>query len=196
MNGYEPDEMESLTGLLEELEDESDELAERRRRGRRGGFGGVSTPSGRPSYQPQPTSDLYVKKSELARAMMTVDAKIKTISEATAKVNARVNTVADQQATLAMAIKKENRARKKADAELKTTLLLTALVPLILKPPSRTITTTVNGLTQGDKVLVEESDFLKTLAPIGLALLGPQIGGLLGGLEGGGSSSSSGSSGL
>src|SRR5712691_10528152 len=107
MNDYETDDMESLTELIEGFDsDESDDLAERRRQGRRGGFGGVSKPSGRPSYQPQPTSDLYVKKSELARAMMTVDAKFKTTAEGITKVNSRVNTVADRQERQAMAIRK------------------------------------------------------------------------------------------
>jgi hypothetical protein len=122
---------------------------------------------------------------------MIVDTKIKTLSETSTKLSARVNTVADLQATQTMAIKKEISARKKADAELKNTLLLVALVPLLLPPTSKAITTTANGLTAGDNVLVKESDFLKTLLPIGLVLFGGQIGGLLGGLESGSSSGSS-----
>ncbi len=192
MNDYETDDMESLTELIEGFDsDESDDLAERRRQGRRGGFGGVSKPSGRPSYQPQPTSDLYVKKSELARAMMTVDAKFKTTAEGITKVNSRVNTVADRQERQAMAIRKEISARTKADADFKNTLLLLTVVQLILPPKSIAINAPTAGLAVGDKVLVDEGNSFKSFVPLGIALLGGQIGGLLGGLESGGSSSSS-----
>ncbi len=194
MNGYEADEMEALAEALESYEaDEADEWSERRRRRwptpPRPPVGGLTQP--RPQNQ-------YVTQTQLQAALTRVEGRIKTNTEGIAKVNARVNVVSDEQGKLMAALKKETADRKKegerlrkANAELKNTLLLTTLVPLIVKPKSIAPTTSTD-FPSGTKVLVEETDFLKTLLPIGLVLFGGQLGGLLGGLEGGGSSSSSG----
>lgn len=189
MNGYETDEMETISELLEGLEfDESDELGERRRGGRRGRFGPVPAPSGRSSYQPQSSTDVYVKKSELARAIMNVDTKIKTNTEAITKVNTRVNAVADLQATQATALKNESAKREKDIKELRQTSQFLALLPLITRPTTRTITQKTNGLQANDKVPID-SDGLTSLLP--LLLVGGLGNGSSGslGLGGGGDSS-------
>lgn len=195
MNAYETDEMESLTELLEELEsDESDELAERRRRrGRSGGrFPQPQTAPDRGSYKPQPTTDVYVKKSELARATMELDKKIATNAVAIKQGNARLNTVADQQAGHAMAIKKENTERKKDIKDLCQKLELLTLLPLLTGRTTRELTAATEslpaGLQKGDKVLID-SDGLNSVLP--LLLLGGCGGGGGGGLGLGGEGGSS-----
>ncbi len=195
MNAYETDEMESLTELLEGLEsDESDELAERRRRrGRRGGrFPRPQTAPDRGSYKPQPTTDVYVKKSELARATMDLDKKIATNAAAIQQGNARLNTLADQQTTQAMAIKKENTERKKDIKDLCQKLELLTLLPLLTGRSTRELKAeTINlppGLEKGDKVLID-SDGLSSVLP--LLLLGGCGGGGGGGLGLGGEGGSS-----
>lgn len=191
MNAYETDEMESLTELLEEFEsDESDELAERRRRrGRSGGrFPQPQTAPDRGSYKPQPTTDVYVKKSELARATMELDKKIATNAMAIKQGNARLNTVADQQAGHAMAIKKENTERKKDIKDLCQKLELLTLLPLLTPKTSVTLGGAVDNLKEGDKVLID-SDGLTSVLP--LLLLGGCGGGGGGGLGLGGEGGSS-----
>jgi hypothetical protein len=191
MYAYETDDMEALSGLLEGLDsDESDDLTERNGRGRGRGRGSVQTPSRNPSYNPQSTMDPYVKKSELARSMMIVDAKVKTLSEAATKLSARVNTVADQQERQAMAIKKESAKHEKDIKDLCQKLELLTLLPLLTSPSTRTIDRDVDGLKKDDKVLIGGSDGFSSLLPIlllGGCGGGSGGGGLFGGGEGGSS---------
>jgi hypothetical protein len=183
MNDYETDDMETITGLLEGLEDESaDDLAERR--GGRGGRGGRWTnpqsPSGQSSYKPQPSNDLYVKKSELARTVMELEKKIKTVFDGVTKVNSRVNAVAQQQERHALAIKKESAKREKDIKDICQKLELLTLLPLVTGTTSKTITQDVrDGLAVGDKVLLDSGNSINTLLP--LLLLGGCGGGDVGG---------------
>lgn len=190
MNAYGTDEMESVTELLEGLEyDESDELAERRGRRGRGRQPPPPTAPGRGSYQPRPpTQD--VTQTQLMATIARIEGQIKTNSEAITKVNARVNTVADQQASQAVAIKKENTERKKDIKDIRQTTQMLALLPLLARPSTREITATTPpaGLQTGDKVLID-SDGFNSLLP--LLLVGGLGGGGGGGLGLGGEGDSS-----
>lgn len=131
--------------------------------------------------QPRPAGQ-YVTQTQLQAVATRIGNDIKKLNEADKTLNTRINATNARLDRHAAAIKKEREARKKADAELKNTMLLSSLVPLIIRPKSVTLAT-------GEKVLVEETDFLKTILPIALVLLGGQLGSLLGGLGSGGSSS-------
>lgn len=208
MNGYygEYDDValedfEDDDAFPEFFEDDGELDIERRGRGRGRGGGGRSSRRDDPRgargggyNQPRPSSQ-YVTQTQLQAVATRIGNDVKKLNEADKTLNTRINAGNARLDRHAMAIKKESSARKKADAGLKNTLLLLSIVPLILKPKTRDITATANGLVQGDKVSVVEkdkNDLLQTLLPIGLVLLGDQLGGLLGGLEGGGTSGSSG----
>ena len=166
------------------------------RRGRRG-RPGRRPPRGAQGggyNQPRPSSQ-YVTQTQLQAVSTRIGNDVKKLNEVDKTLNDRLNAGNVRLDRHAVAIRKENAARKKADAELKNTLLLLSIAPLILKPTSRAITTANGQLAAGEKVLIEDSNFLKTLLPIALVLFGGQLGGLLSGLQGSGSSGAT-SSGL
>jgi len=171
---------------------EADDELPVERRGRRGG-GRAPAPRGARGggyNQPRPSNN-YVTQTQLQAVATRIGNDIKRLNEADKTINSRINVASARLDRHAKAIKKESSVRKKADAELKNTLLLISLAPLLLKPKSVAAPDSLK-LEPGTKLIVEENDFLKTLLPIGLALFGGQIGGLLGGLESGGSSGSTG----
>ncbi len=193
---YETDEMESLSELVAGLEsDELDELAERRRRRRERGVRTASTGTSLPTAT---SSGVYVKKSEFARYAMTVDKKNEINTKAITTLNARANTLADQQAIQARAIKKQRRDLMTAVTKQQNTLVLYAAADLFLKT-TRDVASPITGTTveKGDKLVVQKADATFTpFVPLVIALFGGQLSGLLGGLgSGGASSGSSGSSG-
>ncbi len=171
---------ESEYAILEGFESEQEsEFAERRR--------GVQRPSTKPSFQQRPTTVSYVTQVQLEAALSRVDGKIKTVSDSTAAINSRVNTIA-------AAAKKENEDRKKElEAQKKDfngKVQLLALLPLLVRPASITTAAAVDNIPAGSKVLVESSDSLTALLP--LLLIGGMGGGSGGlGLGGDGSSDSS-----
>jgi len=159
--------------------EEESEFAERRR--------GVQRPSPRPSFQQRPTTVSYVTQVQLEAALSRVDGKIKTVSDSTAAINSRVNTIA-------VAAKKENEDRKKElEAQKKDfngKVQMLALLPLLVQPASKTTDQALGTtLPVGSKVLVQSDDSLTALLP--LLLIGGMGGGSGGlGLGGDGGSDS------
>jgi hypothetical protein len=203
MNGYYDDyddigveDFESDDAFPEFVEYDGEFDGERRgRRGRpgrrppRGARGGGYN-------QPRP-SNQYVTQTQLQAAVTKIGSDVKRLNDVDKTLNDRINANGARLDRHALAIRKEMAARKKADAELKNTLLLLAVAPLILKPTSQKIeTTTINQdgikkVNQPVEVLAPDTDSLKSLLPIALVLFGGQLGGLLTGLQGGGNSGAS-----
>jgi hypothetical protein len=165
MYAYETDDMDSITKLLDGLDsDESDDLAERR--GRRGGRQPApQTAPGRGSYQPRPpTQD--VTQTQLMATIARIEEQIKINSKAITEVNARVNTVADREASQTVVIKKEVAKREKDIKDICGKIELLTLLPLLQKPSSVTLTEDAGALKKGDKVLVDSDNSLNSLLPI------------------------------
>src|SRR5262245_52253355 len=115
---------------MEGFESES-EAAERRRAPFR-------RPSSTPSFRPRPaptTTPMYVTQPQLEAALTRVDGKIKTVTDSSAAVSARV-------ASLQASVKRDSDERKKAfdtqSKDLNQKVQLLALLPLLLKPPTAT----------------------------------------------------------
>ena len=182
-NGYATEDLEAILESLESDEsDESDEFAEAPMR-QSSRFRPPTTASGRglaPS-RPQPG---FVTEARLQEALAQVGRQIKTNSDAIKAVNSRLNTISGDIARQTAALKKEAEERKKDNAELRNAVQLSALLPLLVRPPSRTVNENVpnTDIKKDDKVLIESSNTLTTLLPLLL----------LGGL--GGSSSPAGTS--
>src|SRR5215510_2501140 len=128
MNGYDddyddsaydyPEDEDSFPGLLED--DGEFDLERRGRRGRRapapkGARGGGYS-------QPRPTSQ-YVTQAQFQAANTRIGNDIKKLNEADKTLNNRINTNNARLDRHAAAIRKENEMRKKADAEIRNTLL-------------------------------------------------------------------------
>ena len=200
MNGYydayDDVALEDIEGdeAFSEFFESDEELPVERRRGRRGG-GRAPAPRGARGggyTQPQSSSQ-NVTDARFQAAVKRIENDIKRLNEADKTINSRVNAANARLDRHAKAIKTENSDRKKADEGLKTTLVLTAAANLFIKPKSVAAPDSLK-LEPGTKLIVEETDFLKTVAPMVIALFGGQLSGMLGGLGSGGSSSSSSSS--
>src|SRR5262249_9826380 len=178
MNDYATDEIEALLGPLED--DEADDgLAERRGRSRN--FPRLpTTPSGNLS-SPRPQGQA-VTQMQLQALATRVDGRLKQLDTKTGVLERRVNTVNHEQGRQAAAIKKEITARMKEAKEQRQIIQLLAILPLISRPSSRTLTADIQDadtartvdLKKGDKVLID-SDGLSALLPLLL------IGGIGGG---------------
>lgn len=167
-NGYATEDLEAILESLESDEsDESDEMAERiiRRRGRPR----INTAPGTGLVPPKPQAG-YVTEARLQAALARVGAQIKTNSDAIKEVNTRLSAINAEQTRQAAALKKAIAEQKKETAVLKNNIQLAALLPLLIRPATRTITKTAGGLTEGDKVLIDSGDSLSALLP--LLLLG------------------------
>ena len=142
---------------------------------------------------------MYVSQPQLEAALARVDGKIKTVTDSSAAVNARV-------ASLQASFKKESEERKKTvdtqSKDLNQKVQLLALLPLLLKPPTQTgpLKDSVSGNIIWDAsnqpiqaVSVPSSGGLDALLPLlligGLGGSGGSGGGLLGGDSSGGDSS-------
>jgi hypothetical protein len=162
-NGYSTEVLEEILESLEDDEsDEMDELAERSRRGRRAS---PRTATGK-GLVPQKPSSAYVTETRLQAALAQVGKQIKTNSDAIATVNTRINKLSDNIAAQTAALKKEAEERKKDINSLKSNVQLASLLPLLIKPASKTLTGDAAGLKAGDKVLVESGDTLSALLPL------------------------------
>jgi len=176
---------------MEGLESES-EAAERRAPFRR--------PSSTPSFRPRPaptTTPMYVTQPQLEAALTRVDGKIKTVTDSSAAVNARV-------ASLQASFKKESEERKKTvdtqSKDLNQKVQLLALLPLLLKAPTATAPHTGTGTSAAPlvdssgatipAVSVPSTSGLDAVLPLllvsGLGGSGGSGGGLLGGDSSGG----------
>lgn len=162
MNGFESDDLDTLTELLEDVDDESYEEATPLSRLRQFRRPAPRTATGNNLFQARPTQ--YVTQVQLDAAMKRVGAQIKTNSDAVRTLNSRV-------AADAAAIQKEAINRKQDLAKLRSNVQMTALLPLLIKPASVGPTSAedkIGGIDvpQGTKVLVESKDKLSALLPL------------------------------
>jgi hypothetical protein len=177
--------------------DESDEMAEARRE-RRWTRPQVARPSTFPrpgATAPRPSGGPVTQNqldSAIALLEARIAAQIKTNSDAIQRVNQHVETVNEERRRLATTAKKEDSSlRREIQQTRETILLLTLLTP---RPKTVTVTESVAGLSQGQRVVVDpETDSLTSLLPI-LLLMGG--GGFGGGYSGSSSNGSSGSGGM
>ena len=124
-----------------------------------------------------------------------VDGRLKQLDTKTGVLERRINTVNTEQGRQAAAIKKEITARMKEAKEQRQIIQLLAILPLISRPSSRTLTADIQDadtartvdLKKGDKVLID-TDGIGALLP--LLLIGG-LGGGSGGLGLGGEGDSS-----
>jgi hypothetical protein len=166
-NGYSTEVLEEILESLEDDEsDEMDELAERSRRGRRASHRASPRTATGKGLVPQKPSSAYVTETRLQAALAQVGKQIKTNSDAIATVNTRINKLSDNIAAQTAALKKEAEERKKDINSLKSNVQLASLLPLLIKPASKTLTGDAAGLKAGDKVLVESGDTLSALLPL------------------------------
>lgn len=176
MNGFESDDLETLTELLEDVDDESYDEATPLARVRQFRRPAPRVATGNNLYQARPTQ--YVTQVQLDAAMKRVGAQIKTNSDAVKTLNSRV-------ASDAGAIQKEAINRRQELAKLRSNIQMTALLPLLIKPTSiETKTDTKFGdadVPKGTKVLTESKDKLSALLPL---LMMGGMGGMGGSTDG------------
>ena len=142
-------------------------------------------PSSKPSFQPR-TPPSYVTQVQLEAALTRVDGKIKAVTDGVSTLTSRVNT-------LNSTIKKENEERKKEGESQKKDLnqkvQLLALLPMLTKPPTYTITAkAIDGTNPTSPVTLspDPGGSLNALLPLLLVSgLGSSSGGIgLGGDSG------------
>ncbi len=188
-NGYATEDLEAILESLESSDelDESDGMAERTRR-RPGSR--PSTATGTGLVPPRPQAG-YVTEARLQAALARVGAQIKTNSDEIKAVNDRASAIRAEQARQTTALKKETEERKKDIARLASQSQLLALLPLLQTPKTIQLTTAVDNLPPGTKVLVDGGDSLNTLLPL-LLVGGSGSGTGLGSGSGGGDTASMG----
>jgi hypothetical protein len=151
-------------------------------------------PSSVPSFRPRaPSAPTYVTQPQLEAALTRVDGKIKTVTDSSASVSARV-------AALHASSKKEAEERKKSvdtqSKDLNQKVQLLALLPLLIQSPSASNPNVAGGnLLDGSgnaitAVNVPSTNKLDAVLPL-LLVSGLGSGG--GGLFGGGSDGTGGS---
>ena len=163
-NGYVTEDLEAILESLESSDelDESDGMAERTRR-RPGSR--PSTATGAGLVPPRPQAG-YVTEARLQAALARVGAQIKTNSDAIKVVNDRTSAITAEQARQTAALKKEAEERKKDSARLANQAQLLTLLPLLQTPKTVQLSTAVDNLPAGTKVLVDGGDSLNTLLPL------------------------------
>jgi len=162
-NGYA---MEDLEAILESIEsDESDESDEMAERTRRRPWVRPSTATGAGLVPPKPQAG-YVTEARLQAALARVGAQIKTNSDAIKTLNTRVGTISAEQTRQMAALKKETEERKKETARLASQAQLSALLPLLLSPKTVQLTTAVDNIPAGTKVMVDSGDSTSLLLPL------------------------------
>jgi hypothetical protein len=115
-------------------------------------------------YRPQPQA-AYVTKAELQAVTDRIDRDFAATRTGLQQVGSRIDAFAAQHTRDITKIRQE--ARQQAE--------LSALLPLLMRPQTRQITTATNGLQAGDRVVVDGSDTFATLLP--LLLVGGGLGG-------------------
>jgi hypothetical protein len=130
-------------------------------------------PSSQSSYKPRPSTGTQpgVTQAQLEAALARVDGKIKTVADGVSTISSRVNS-------LAAGAKKEADLRKKSgentNKDLNSKLQMLALFPLLIQPPTATLTpgagTTLTGpggssLTSA-QVALQDSSTLDAILPL------------------------------
>jgi hypothetical protein len=185
---------EDLESLLESFEDdyeESDDVGESELLSEKA-FRQVKAAPAKSSYRPRPSQ--YITQTQLQTTVARLDGRITTLSKDTSQ---QINTVKREQAKQVATLKKEVIDRKKeaeaARKDFRQLRDMSALLPLISRPSSQTLTADVGGLPAGTKIMVDKDDTMSMLLP--LLLLGglggsSSSGGLgLGGSDSGGDNS-------
>lgn len=184
--------LEDLENLLESFDDyewdESDEFEEASPLKR---IRPMKAPAAakKSSYQARPSQ--YVTQAQLQATSTRLDGKISAISKETVQ---QINTVKKEQAKQIALLKKEVTDRKKeaesAKKDLRQLRDMSALLPLISRPSSHTLTEAAGGLPAGSKILVDKDDTFSMLLPLMLlgGLGGSSSEGGGGGMFGGGDS--------
>ncbi len=163
-NGYATEDLEAILESLESDEsDEADEMAEQRTRRRN--WPRPSTATGTGLVPPKPQTG-YVTEARLQAALARVGAQIKTNSDAIKALNTRASTLSAEQARQVTALKKEVEERKKDTARLASQAQLLALLPLLQTPKTIQLTSAIDNLPAGTKVLVDGGDSLSLLLPL------------------------------
>lgn len=179
------EDLETLLDSFEDYEydesDESDEselLSEKR-------FRPVKAAPAKTSFRPRPSQ--YITQTQLQTTVARIDGRINTLSKETSQ---QINTVKREQAKQVAVLKKEVTDRKKeaegARKDLRQLRDMSALLPLISRPSSQTLTADVGGLPAGTKIMVDKDDTMSMLLPL---LLMGGMGGSGGGLGLGGGDS-------
>lgn len=136
----------------------------------------VRTGRGTNYYKPRPSTQ-YVTQAQLQSALSKISADVKANAAGIKSVGARVDTVRSDQAKLTALVKKDNDARRKELAKLKSGIQMSSLLPLLT---SKQITiareTDIGGTTvpAGTKLSVAP-DGISALLP--MLLLGDGLGG-------------------
>lgn len=149
--------------------------------------------TGRNLFQPRPATTAtgtaqYVTQAQLQAALARVGDQVKTNAQAIATVNTRLNAINEQQARQTAALKKEYADRRKDSStlkrELRQTRDMSALLPLLSRPSTVTVTKTIDdGVPAGTKLVVDKGDTMSMMLPF---LLMGGMGGMGGSTEGSG----------
>lgn len=172
---------EDLDTLLDSFEDyeyddsedsdESELLSEKR-------FRPVKAAPAKTSFKPRPSQ--YITQTQLQTTVARIDGRINTLSKETSQ---QINVVKREQAKQVAILKKEVADRKKETELVRKDLRqlrdMSALLPLISRPSSQTLTAEAGGLPAGTKIMVDSNDTMSMMLPLLL------MGGL-GGSSGGG----------
>ena len=147
--------------FAEYIESESESESESEAEGRRGRWPSPPRASGTRLFPTRiPTNGAPASQGQVAAAMARVGDQLKTNSAAVATVNSRLNTVNSNE-------KKDNEERRKDLKAINEKIQLLALLPLLLKPTTTTLTSTAGGtLKVGDKVMIDSGDTLTALLPL------------------------------
>lgn len=171
------DDLESILESFDEDYDESDDSGESELLSEKL-FRPIKAAPAKTSFRPRPSQ--YITQTQLQTTVARLDGRINTLSKETSQ---HINTVKREQAKQVALLKKEVTDRKKeaeaARKDFRQLRDMSALLPLISRPSSQTLTAEAGGLPAGTKIMVDKDDTLSTLLP--LLLLGG-----LGGSSGGG----------
>jgi hypothetical protein len=122
-------------------------------------------------YRPQPQA-AYVTKAELQAVTDRIDRDFAATRTGLQQVGTRIDAIATQ----------HTRDMTKIRQEVRQQAEMGALLPLLMRPQTRTIAAAGNGLQAGDRVVVDGADTFAALLP--LLLMGGGLGGT--GTAGGG----------
>jgi len=165
------DGLESID-TLEGFDFESDSDSDSESAERRGRWAPPARATGRGLYTPRPSTN-PVTQVQMQAALSRVGDQMRRTSGAVNTVNSRVNAVNSNE-------RRDNEERKKDLRSINEKIQLIALLPLLLKPSTRTVTGLVanTNLVANDKLLVDSGDTLTALLP--LLLIGGFGSGALG----------------
>ena len=151
--------------------------------------------TGKNLFQPRPATTTtstaqYVTQAQLQAALNRVGEQVKTNAQAIATVNTRLNAINEQQARQTAALRKEYADRRKESAtlkrELRQTRDLSAMLPLLNRPSTVTVTKEFDpAVPAGTKLVIDKGDTMSMMLPF---LLMGGMGGM-GGMSGSADSS-------